>query len=138
MQSRNLTPTSLILFAVCVLFIISCSSPGSGIIRKFNNAIGTEAEKKEFKKSDILYTWNNVSVAKDAELKEIVDRYMEVTPSDSMPLSPYYNAEGKLVPGKFLKYWVYEKAKFGVEVNYIVTGKTMTVEVRSTQKIGAQ
>ncbi|MBP1639346.1 MAG: hypothetical protein H6Q17_929 [Bacteroidetes bacterium] len=138
MQSRNLTPTSLIMLAVCALFTISCSSPGSGIISKFNSNIGSDATKKEFKKSDVLYTWNNVSITKTAELKAIIEDYMKISPSDTLPLSPYYDAQNHVVPGKFLKYWVYEQSKFGVELNYIITGKTMTVEVRITEKIGAQ
>lgn len=138
MQPRNLTLTSLILLAVCALFTSSCSSPGDGIISKFNKEIGTNAIAKEFKKTDVLYTWNNVDVAKDAELKKVVDNYMKIDPFETQPLSPYYNTDGKVVPGKFLKYWVYEKAKFGVELNYIITGKTMSVEVRVTEKIGAQ
>jgi hypothetical protein len=138
MQPRNLTLTSLILLAVCTLFTISCSSPGDSIISKFDKKIGTNAIAKEFRKGDVLYTWNNVDVAKDAELKNVVDNYMKIEPSETQPLSPYYNTDGKIVPGKFLKYWVYEQAKFGVELNYIIIGKTMTVEVRVTEKIGAQ
>lgn len=138
MQTRNLHLVTTALLAVFALFTISCSSPGSRIISKFDQTIGSKAVKKEFQKGDNRYTWNNVNVEKDAELKTIVDNYMKVEPTETQPLAPFYDSTGKIVSGKFLKYWVYETAKLGVELNYYITGKTMTVEVRVTEKIGAQ
>jgi len=138
MQSRNLNLATTVLITVFAAVAISCSSPGSSVISKFNKKIGSEAIKKELQKTDIIYTWNNVSVEKDAELKAIVEDFMKVAPSQTQPLSPFYNSQGQMVPGKSLKYWVYETAKLGVELNCIITGKTMTVEVRITKKVGAQ
>jgi hypothetical protein len=138
MLQKNLNLATTLLLTVFAAVAISCSSPGGSIISKFNKKIGTEAVKKELKKTDIIYSWNNVSVEKDAELNAIVEDFMKVTPSQTQPLSPYYNAQEQVVPGKFLKYWVYETAKLGVELNCVITGKTMTVEVRITKKIGAQ
>lgn len=138
MQSRNLNLTTTLLIIVFAAVAISCSSPGSSVISKFNKKIGTEAVKKELQKTDIIYSWNNVNVEKDTELKAIVEDFMKVAPSQTQPLSPYYDAQGQVVPGKFQKYWVYETAKLGVELNCVITGKTMSVEVRITKKIGAQ
>lgn len=138
MQPRNLNLATILLLFVFAATTISCSSPGGAIISKFNKKIGSEAVKKELQKTDIIYTWDNVSVEKDAELKAIVEDFMKVSPSQTQPLSPYYNTQGQMVPGKFLKYWVYETAKLGVELNCVITGKTMTVEVRVTKKVGAQ
>jgi hypothetical protein len=138
MQPRNPNPVFFLLLAVTALFAASCSYPGGRVVHLLNKQIGTEATTKEFRKGDVLYTWNNVPTAKEDELKAIVADYMEVSPSDSLALSPYYDAKGVVVPGKMHTYWVYETAKFGVELEYTLTGKTMTVDVRITQKIGAQ
>lgn len=130
-SSRQLT---CLLFAFLMLSLLSCSSTESQIADKFNTAIGSQGIEKQIEKGDILYTWQNVSTDKDGELKAIVDKIAKNTPSETQPIAPYYGTDGNIIAGKFLKYWVYENEKIGIELNYIITGKTMTVEVRISNK----
>lgn len=129
----------LFLFVV-ISFLIGCSNMNSKLENSITKEVGKEPTKNELigiEKKSQRFTWNDVSLAEQDDLKNTIDKTFGALPVKTSDLNNETDSLGNTIKGYYYQYWSYINTKYEVELSYNfedVKPNSMTVHLYITTK----